>query len=98
MGVINMNIKNNLFFKYSANKNSIVSKIRQHIWIINIIALIITFIGIIVIHLSLQINSITYKFTLLAGLFLIFIGSHIFWAGLASLRGLEDRLEGVEEG
>ncbi len=93
-----MNIKYNLFFIFSTNKDNLVSKIRRSIWIMNIVALVVTFIGIMIVYLSPQVSQMPQIMSIPLGLLLVFIGSHILWAGLASLRGLEERLEGVEEG
>ena len=91
-----MNI--NLFFIFSTNKDNLVSRIKRSVWVINIIALLITFTGIMIVYLSPQISWMSQMVSIPLGLLFVFIGSHILWAGLASLRGVEERLEEVEEG
>ena len=91
------NIKYNLFF--TSTSSSTITKVRRGVWFINLAALGFMLIGmVLVLYLSPRLAGSYQVGCVVLGFLTIFVGSHILWAGLASLRGLEERLEGVEEG
>lgn len=77
----------------------VINRVRRSIWLVNLLATMITLAGILfTIYGSSRLAGSRQIAGVVLGFLMVFTGSHILWAGLASLRGVEKRLEGVEEG
>ena len=94
-------IKYNLFFTLPINSRNNMGRAKRVVWLINVLALAVTLTGmLLVIYLSLspQFGGTAQVVYIALGLATIFLGSHILWAGLASLKRLDEHQELEEVG